>query len=196
MAVQKCYKLDFGGTLRVEVGYASCREDVRHGTAQEQTWPKRYRFGTTFTPPERLKIDAPRVCFDCLVKANVTGIGYDYEAGILQSIFHASWLARYSNGEKLKYRVNTDRGLVRDGRTDNPIFIQNGHPFKMTSVVEVSFIEQDQPGVTFLTELPEDLLHPCLPPAKPLPQLSRTEGKVKFHTFLAVLNRKTQAITT
>src|SRR6266851_2848394 len=128
MAAQEFCGLDFKGALKVELQCSSTRDDVAHGPAQEPTWQGLYRYGTTVIPPERLKIDAPLVCFSSQVKASGTGIVDDWETGIVQSISDAFWVARYCNGAELRYRVNTCDGLVRDGEPGEPRFFRKGHP--------------------------------------------------------------------
>jgi hypothetical protein len=202
MATQQFGGFIFQGTLKVRLECPPDRCDVLRGRAQQPPWRFLYRFGTTPTTPERperLKIDAPQVWFDCQVKASGKGNIDDWEAGILQSISHASWVAHYSNGAELRYRVNTGQGLIRDGESTDYLFFRNGHSLKATAlsdVYEVQFMDHDSPSVTFVTEFSGDPFHPHALPGNRLGQLNRTEGKVDFHTFLAMVNQRTESIIT
>src|SRR6516164_8131389 len=115
MAAQKFGRLIFRGILTVRLEQAPERIGVVPGPAQQATWTLPFRYGTTATPIDTLKIDAPQIRFKCNVTARGTGNVDDWESGILQSISHASWVAQYLNGAQLKYRLDTDHGLVRDG---------------------------------------------------------------------------------
>jgi hypothetical protein len=99
----------------------------------------------------------------------------------------------------LKYRINTDHGLVRDGGSDHPLFFRRGHSLQTTGLpgaYECHFSNSDTPSVTYVTGFSGDPFNAHTPPPDGLGQLSRTEGKLNFHTFLAVVNKRTEAILT
>ena len=194
MAILEFGGFIFEGSLNVTFVQVSDRlPSVLPGPAQQPTWPLLFRYGS---PGERLKIDAPQVCFECGLTARGKGDVRDWEAGILQSISFASWAAQYSNGSELRYRLDTDHGLVRDGGSEDSLFFRLRHSFKATALPEVKSLNRDAPGVTFVTEFSGDPFHPHTSPGNRLGQLERTEGKVNFHAFLAVLNQRTGSILT
>jgi hypothetical protein len=176
--------LTFVGTMDVTLEQSPEGGDVV-GPAQQPTWPFLFRFGTT-SPPERLKIDAPRICLECKVRVSGTGNVDDWEVGILQSISQASWVARYSNDMELKYRLKINHGMLRDGKSTDFLFSRKGHALKQSDepeVYEVQFCNIDVPRVTFVTQYGGGLLR-------------HTEGNVHFHSFLAVENKRTRSILT
>jgi hypothetical protein len=85
---------------------------------------------TVDSPPQRLKIAAPLITFEWYAKATGRETP-SWKAGLLQSISRAAWTACYSNGKTLQYRLNTERGLVRDGKVE-------AYPFYSSTVREVS----------------------------------------------------------
>ncbi|HTU20809.1 MAG TPA: hypothetical protein VMG10_22340 [Gemmataceae bacterium] len=191
--------LDFTGILKVELVCPPDRIDVLPGPGQKPNWPFLYRFGTTQPPQERLKIDAPQMWFDCQVRATGVVNVHEWGAGILQSISHGSWIAHYSNGADLRYRLNTEDGLIKDARAADCLFIGEGCLLNATAspnVYECSLLNRDAPSVTFVTEFSGNPFHAHEPIGDGLEQLTRTEGKVNFHSFLAVVNKTTGAILT
>jgi hypothetical protein len=198
MATLEFDGLLFEGALKVTLRQAPERIDVLPGAAQPPAWPHLFRFGTTQTTPERLKIDAPTVCFDWEVRASGKGGGRDWEAGVLQSVSHASWGASYADGAELGYRLNTGLGLLRDG-DPNGFFLRWGHPLGPAAAPDTygrKVSDSDAPGVTLVTEFSGDPLRPYPVPGGGVVKLNRTEGKVNFHTFLAVVNKRTGSVLT
>jgi hypothetical protein len=193
--------LVFQGSLNVASAPTPDRADVVPGASQRADWPHLFRFGTTSATPERLKIDAPEIRFNWVVKATGTNNKHDWEAGILQSISEASWAAHYSNGAELKYRVKPGPGLVRDGDSTAYVFLRGGHLLSQAStcgpnVYLARWTDSDSPPVTFITQFSGDPFNSQSPPPSGLEKLARTTGKVKFHAFLAVINNRTGPILT
>ncbi len=199
MAIQAFGGLIFEGTLTVTLVPPPDRSDVVHRAVANPARPGPFLFGTTSAPGEKVKINGPQVCFEWKVRANGTGNVHDWDAGMLQSISHGSWVAHYSNGEELKYRLNTDYGFVRDGESTNSLFFRKGHSLKPTALTEAyefQFLDPDVPSVTFVTEFSGNPFHPDESAGGHLGQLSCTEGKVEFSAFLAVVNKTTRSIIT
>jgi hypothetical protein len=199
MAIQEFDGVFFEGLLGVSLGCCPGRCDVLPGPAHRATWPHNYRFGTTGGAVDRLKIDAPQITFDCKVKASGKENVGDWETGILQSISCASWVAYYSNGAELRYRLKLDNSFIRDSESADCLFFQAGRSLPATprqNGFERQFQNCDGPGVTFVTGFSGDPFQPHTPKEDGLELLVRTEGQVNFHSFLAVVNKKTGVILT
>ena len=121
--------LTFNGTLNVTLGPPPDRCDVLYRAIENLHAPLLYFFGTTSTRPERLKINATQICFEWQVEAEGAEDADRWQAGILQTISHASWAAHYSDDTELRYRLNTEHGRVRDGRSAECLFFRDAHLF-------------------------------------------------------------------
>jgi hypothetical protein len=196
MAIQECDGITFAGTLNVTFSAPPDRSGVVHNPSQQGDWPHLYRYGITSTTPARLKIDPPEIRFNCTVTASGTGKVDDWEAGILQSISHAYWVAYYSNGTDLKYRVEGADRLVKDSNSAGDRFFRDGYPLRADSTAPFEFVRPDCPPVTFVTAYSGNLSNPHGSPQDQPGQLTRTAGAVYFRAFLAVINKKTGSILT
>jgi hypothetical protein len=171
------------------------RSDVVEPPPERLAEAQKYFYGTTPDCPERLKISAPFIRFAWYARATGGESLENWEAGILQSISHAAWTACYSNGKTLEYRLNTELGLVRDGRPEEYPFYSAARrlPAGRPNSRE---IDVDHPGVTFVTEHSGELFdHDDVANGDPALLIS-TQGNVRLVSFLAVRNKQNGAIVT
>jgi hypothetical protein len=194
MATQSFQDTIFEGRLTARVALALPWCDAREPSPNCSAKAQMYFYETVDSPPQRLKIAAPRIAFKWYARATGRETP-SWKAGLLQSISHAAWTACYSNGKTLQYRLNSERGLVRDGKVDAYPFYGEVETLPAGGPGFPVF-DGDGPGVTLVTEYPGTLFDHCQAGSDGAGSLVRTEGSVRFATFLAVRDTQSGAVVT
>jgi hypothetical protein len=193
MAAQQYGATLFEGRLTPSVARAWTGGDVAGTPPDGAPEPQPYLSEAVDMRPERLRINAPLMRFKWYAMA-AGGESLDHwQAGLLQSVLHAEWTAYYSNGKTLEYRLDTEGGPVRDGRAGVYPFYSEGRRIPAGSERYPEF-DSDGPGVMLVTEYPEGLFGGGDAAGPGL--LVRTQGGVRFASFLAVRNTRSCAIVT
>ena len=150
MAAQTFGGCTFEGTLAITQGPPVEAEYSARGPAPETSF---FRYGILLFAPARLWVSAPHLVFNGTVTVRGAVNPLDWQIGILQSISHATWTGRYSQGERACYRLNTEHGLLKDNLDDTSIFFREPRQLTVVSsdVHEAMISPPDAPSVTFLT---------------------------------------------
>jgi hypothetical protein len=194
MAVQQWQDIVFGGALDVTLDVPPY-PDYPDGFLVDRGQEGLARFGTTRHAPQSLWIGPPRIIFKCKAVAGGTGDLSPWRACLLQSISYATWSGHYANGERLSFRLNTNNGLLKDGRSGS-LFYRWPHRFEPGStpdILEVEFVDEDATQAMFWREFSGD---PFNPQAGTPSSLTRTEGEWRFRTFLAAVNELARVVVT
>src|SRR5262249_38984772 len=101
---------------------------------------------------------------------------------------------------KLRYRIEgTGCGLVKDSGSADDRFFRRGHSLRLnpgSGLYECHFETSDRPLVAFLTAYSGNLSRPHETTEGQLGDLIRTEGSVRFCSFLAVVHKTSGSILT
>jgi hypothetical protein len=194
MATQIFQDTIFEGRLGARVALAVSWCDASDPSPNSSAKAQSYFCETVGSPSQRLKIAAPLITFEWHVRATGRETS-SWRAGLLQSISHAVWTACYSNGKTLQYRLNTERGLVRDGTAEAYSFYSKVETLPAGGP-KFPVLDDDRPGVTLVTEYPKALLDHCHAGSDGPASLKRTEGTVRYATFLAAMDTQSGAIVT
>jgi hypothetical protein len=193
MATQTVGDLTFTGTLEVSVhgslhpGDNFLRTKKRHD---------RSVYGI-ISETEQLWISTPVIHFRGVVEGEGASDLSAWKVTFLQSISHAHWVGHYANGQEVRYRLNTDNGLLKDGK-DDTLYYHGAVPLKVRgdSPVRRSVVNtEDFPVMSFWGTYSGDPSRPDGPGAEGN-HLVRTSGLSRFRMFLAVVNEAAKQIVT
>src|SRR5436309_2740793 len=116
MATLSVGDLKFTGTLEVSI------HPTQHLTPDGflQT-KKRYVLSVygIICKTKQLWICAPTIHFRGVVECESPGDLSAWKVAFLQSISHANWAGHYANGQMVNYRLNTDSGILKDGKPES-----------------------------------------------------------------------------
>jgi hypothetical protein len=194
MTIRWWQDLVFGGTLAVTLDVAGY-PDYPDGFLVDHGQVGLARFGTTRQAPQSLWLGPPRILFNCKAVASGTGELTAWRVGLLQRISHASWSGYYANGERLRFRLNTDHGPLKDGRSGSLWYrwTRRFEPGSTPGFLEAVFDDEDSTQAMFWREFSGD---PFDPQAGTPGRLVRTEGEWRFRTFLAAVNESARVVVT
>jgi hypothetical protein len=191
MATQQWGDIVFGGALSVTLSVPPY-PDYPDGFLIDRGETGLTRFGTTRHPPQSLWIGPPRILFTCKAAGGGGGLA-PWRACLLQSINHSTWSGHYANGERLSFRLNTDYGPLKDGRSGSLFYrwTRRFEPGSAPGILEASFEDDDATQAMFWREFSGD---PFNPQAGTPSRLLRTEGDWRFRTFLAAVNESARVV--
>lgn len=188
MATEHCGGFVFDGEMSTDLELAPCPDDPDPYYV-EPTIKRLVQWGTPSHKHNQIRIAAPKIIF----KGNVTAVGDGYiqrwRAQFMQTITEASWGARYSNGKSLRWRLNTTYGPLNDCY-DGYLYPHFDRAFSGDAgKYKAEFTDNDYPAQLFFKEYSGDPFNPNLAGSDdPLGKLSETEGRMRFCTYLAVVN--------
>jgi hypothetical protein len=192
---QKIDGVMIGGGLKVRVETAGFTDDADTLLRSRGTVGK-VVFGVTRRNPPKLWIRTPMIHFDGFVAAGGPDLN-GWKAGYLQCITQDSWTGHYADGKEVKYRLNTDRGPLKDGMA-NSLFYENYawlNEFQNPKQEPIHLHDADALRVMFWTEYSGDPFHPSATGSRGN-LLVMTSGSCHFRTFFGAVNKPKRLIVT